>query len=93
MKKLFITIPALALFLASCGGKCDVSTAEGAAECYCSLTEEYIAAKDAEDEDKLKEIDEKMDKMQDEAEKHIEAGDYSENDVEKLLKDCLPEKH
>lgn len=89
MKRLFFAVP-LFYAMASCGGACDNSTAEGAADCGCGYADEYKAAFDAKDEAKMKEIDTKMSAWEDEVEKHMEAGDYTENDVEAALekKNC-----
>lgn len=79
MKKLFI-IPVVAFAFASCGGsdKCDPATAEGAAKCLCEME----AASKEEDKDKaMEKMKEYMTKME-EIEKNIEAGKYSESDVE-----------
>lgn len=74
----------------SCGGGCDNSTPDGAADCACGFSEEYKAAYDAKDEAKMKEIDTKMQTWEEEVEKHMAAGDYTENDVEAALmkKNC-----
>ncbi len=91
MKKLLIGIPLFCFMLTSCGSgaECDTSTAEGTADCYCKFMEEYKTAMDAEDEEALKEIDEKMDKFEKEAEEHMDAGDYTEDEVEELIgKNC-----
>ncbi len=86
MKKLLFTIPAICLFLASCSGEsCDPSTAEGAAKCYCELDAELDAAKEAGDDEKKGKLKDEMKAFKKEAEKHMEAGDYSENDVEKII--------
>lgn len=86
MKRLFY-LGAMTLLVASCSGEkaCDYSTPDGAAECACGFTEEYKAAFDAHDEAKMKEIDSKMSTWETEVEKHMEAGDYTENDVEAAL--------
>lgn len=87
MKKLLFTIPAICLMLSSCGGgdACDPSTAEGAAKCYCELEAEYDAAKEAKDDTKKDELKKKKKEFMETAEKHMEAGDYTENDVEKII--------
>lgn len=51
----------------------------------CDMMKEYESVKD--DEAKAKELDEKFDKFEDEVEKNIKDGKYSENDVEKALRD------
>lgn len=91
MKKLLLAVPVAAvLMFSSCGGgSCDASTADGAADCMCSMMKEYDSVKD--DKDKAKELDEKFDKLEEEVEKNIEAGKYSENDVEAAMEknsDC-----
>jgi xylose isomerase len=87
MKKLLIAVPVLAaaLMFNSCGGGCDASTAEGAAQCMCDMMKEYESVKD--DKDKAKELDEKFDKFEEEVEKNIKDGKYSEDDVEKAIRD------
>lgn len=86
MKKLLIVLPvAIALTLSSCGGGCDASTADGAATCMCDMMAEYEKVKD--DKDKAKELDEKFDKFEEEVEKNIEDGKYSEDDVKKALEE------
>jgi hypothetical protein len=90
MKKLWIAIP-VALALASCGGAaCDNSTPEGAADCACGYADEYKKAFDAKDEAKMKEVDTKMQAWETEVEANMEAGKYTENDVEAALvaKNC-----
>ena len=59
MKKLFI-IGTLFFAVTSCGGGCDTSTAEGAAQCGCEYTTEFMNALSANDEAKMKEIETKM---------------------------------
>ena len=83
MKKLFLTLSAAAL-LFSCGNSnsCDTSTAIGAADCGCSYADEYYAAEEAGDDLKQEEMDEKLDKWSEEVEAHMDAGDYTENEVE-----------
>ena len=80
----------LVYLLASCGASCDTSTPEGAADCACGYGDEYKAAFDSKDEAKMKEIDTKMQTWENEVEKHMEAGDYTENEVEAALmsKNC-----
>lgn len=85
MKYLFIAIPFLA-FTSCGGGACDNSTPEGAAECACGYADEYKAAFDSKDEAKMAEIDTKMQAWETEVEKNMEAGTYTENDVEAALK-------
>jgi len=86
MKKLFLTLP-LAVFLMSCGGGCDNSTADGAADCYCDLMSEMKEADEAHDDEAMSEIDERGEKWEDEIESHMEAGDYTENDLESAMRD------
>jgi hypothetical protein len=86
MKKLLFTIPAFCLLLNSCSGaSCDPSTAEGAAKCYCELQAEYDAAKEAKDDAKKDELKKKKREFEEAAEKHMEAGDYTENEVEEII--------
>lgn len=90
MKKLLIGLPMAALLMTSCGGgeaaeACDYSTAEGVAECYCQLESAYDAAKEADDDAKKKELKAKKEEMEQEAEKHMDAGDYTENEIEKFI--------
>lgn len=81
MKKLFLILP-LAAFLMSCGGGCDNSSAEGAVDCYCDIMADMEAA---EDDEARKAIDERGEKWEDEIEGHWDAGDYSEEDMEKAI--------
>ncbi len=85
MKKMFLAVPVAALLMfSSCGGGgCDASTADGAANCMCTMMKEYESVKD--DKDKAKELDEKFDKLEDEVEKNIKDGKYSEDDVEAAM--------
>ena len=89
MKKLFI-IGTLFFAVASCGGSCDTSTPEAAADCACGYGDEYKKASESNDEAAMKDLDTKMSAWEDEVEKHMEAGDYTENDVEAALaaKNC-----
>lgn len=85
-----IGLPLAALFITSCGGgeeagACDYSTAEGVAKCYCELESAYDAAKEAGDDAKKKELKAKKEEMEQAAEKHMDAGDYTENDIEKII--------
>jgi hypothetical protein len=89
MKKILLILP-LATFLFSCGGGCDTSSADGAADCACNSAQDYYEAFEAKDEDKMKDIDGQMQSWENEVEGHIDKGDYSENDVEAALRkrDC-----
>ena len=55
------------LFISSCGKHCDVSTAEGAADCTCKLMKEFDEAKG--DPDKTKEVSAKYDEFMRERER------------------------
>ncbi len=80
MKKLVI-MSVIAATFASCGGgsdKCDPATAEGAAKCLCEMGE----ASKEEDKDKAMELMKEYGAKMEEIEKNIEAGKYTENDVE-----------
>jgi hypothetical protein len=87
MKNFYLPLAALGLMLTSCGGggSCDMKTAEGAADCGCGYSEEYKKAEEAGDEAKMKELDTKMDTWENDVEKEMEAGTYTENDVEAAL--------
>ena len=78
MKKLIIALPLLTFFFFSCGGGCDTSTPEAAADCYCELIAEKEEADAAGDEEAMKDIDARGEAWEDEIEEHIDAGDYTE---------------
>ena len=86
MKKLIYALPLFVFLFASCGG-CDTSTAKGAGNCYCDLSDQMYDAELEGDEEWADEIDVKGEKWEDEVEAHIEAGDYSEEEVEAEM-DC-----
>lgn len=83
MKKILFVLP-LAFYLTSCGG-CNTSSAEGAADCACDYTKEIVKSMKAGDLDQVQEISKKMESLKKEVDEHIEAGDYSENDVESAM--------
>lgn len=83
MKRILFILP-FAL-ICSCSQDCDNSTAEGAVDCFCDLTAEMEAAEAEGDEERSKEIDERGNAWQEEVDKHIEAGDYTKDDMEKVI--------
>ena len=85
MKYLFIAIPFLA-FTSCGGGACDNSTPEGAADCACGYMDELKAIGETQDQAKLEEIEPKIKAWEGEVEKNIDAGKYTENDLEAALK-------
>lgn len=85
MKKLFIALSAVAV-LSSCGGA-NTSTAEGAADAMCELMDQMVVAAGKEDKAKLEELEKTGDKYKQEIDKAIEEGKYTENDLEKILKE------
>ncbi|MBN4073007.1 hypothetical protein JYT74_03090 [Crocinitomix catalasitica] len=86
MKKV-IFILAIGTLLTSCGGGCDTSTVEGAADCWCSLIDEMVVAEADGDATAQADIEGRRDKAKDEIETHLDAGDYTENALEEILKD------
>lgn len=88
MKKTFFTLAILSLIFTSCEEfECDTTTAEGAADCACYLHDQQ--ALDVTKEDKSLSDDTKagMQQWKDEVEKHLEAGDYTENELEAQLEE------
>jgi len=80
MKNLiFAAIVTTSLF-SSCSGSCDTSTAEGAANCLCELTDESVVLDQADDA-KAKELSDKIEKIKDEIEKAIEADKYTKEQL------------
>ena len=71
----------MALFFVSCGG-CNTSTAEGAADCMCNYLKEGSEALADGDKDKLEELGKKVQDLEEEVDKHVEAGDYTEDDLQ-----------
>lgn len=88
MKNL-ISLGAFALiFLNSCEENvCDTSTLEGAADCACYLYDQETLNVTKEDKSLADDIKAGYSKWEEEVEKHIEAGDYTENELEELLKE------
>lgn len=86
MKKLIYTLPLFVFLFASCGG-CDTSSAKGAGNCYCDLTDQIYDADLEGDDEWADELQEKGIKWESEVKTHIEAGDYSEEELEKAM-DC-----
>lgn len=83
MKRIFL-LASIAMVITSCGG-CDSSTAEGAVDCICDKTDEVDAAIATGDLARMAEISEEMDELKEEIDAHIEAGDYTENEIEKEI--------
>ena len=72
----------LILSLSACKKKCDPSTAEGAAQCECRISKEFLEAlKDLNDTKRIERISEEFDYLEEEKERHIMKGDYTERDV------------
>ena len=90
MKKIILVL-GVAAMITSCGGGCDTSSAEGAADCWCGYMDEMVVAIGDKDADALKDIEERMEKSKEEIDGHIEAGDYSEDELEAKLgeRNCM----
>jgi hypothetical protein len=73
----------LLLFLSACSRNCDVSTAQGAADCTCKLMKAFDDAKG--DPDKTKEVAARFDQFQKDFEKNISEGLYTEEEVNELI--------
>ncbi|NRA13279.1 MAG: hypothetical protein HRT57_15135 [Crocinitomicaceae bacterium] len=85
MKKLILPMVAVSFLLISCGGgdPCeDLSTAENAAKCFCEKTTEMKALKKKDDKEAGMKLHEEMEKYEDEIEKFIDEGKYTENELE-----------
>lgn len=80
MKKLLVAATVATLLLSSCSGGCDTSTAEGAANCLCELTDESMIVDQA-DEAKAKEFSDKIIKVNTEIKDAIEAGNYTKEEL------------
>lgn len=70
---------------------CDTTTVEGAADCACYLYDQQTLDLTKDDKSLSDDVKAGMDKWEEEVEKHIEAGDYTENELEALLeeKGCM----
>jgi hypothetical protein len=90
MKKLLIAAIISISLLSSCTAECDTSTAQGAASCLCELSDQIFMASD--DEEKLKELQEKQSDYIKEIEKAYTDEKYTENELDAILKDrnCDP---
>ena len=86
MKKLLIASIIVISLLSSCAGECDTSTAEGAANCLCELTEEAELTIDT-DKVKAQELSDKIIKIKTEIKDAIDAGNYTKKDVSKIAED------
>jgi hypothetical protein len=86
MKKIML-VCAIGAILSSCGAECDTSTAEGAANCWCDLMDEAAVAAGSGDAVSIADVEERMEKAENEIEGHLEAGDYTENELEALLEE------
>jgi hypothetical protein len=80
MKKLLIISIISISFLSSCVGDCDTSTAEGAANCLCGLTDDSMIL-DQTDETKTKEFSDKIIKVNTEIKEAIDAGNYTKEEL------------
>ena len=87
MKKLFFAIPVFLFFLASCGGGCNTSTVEGANDCMCNYMIEYTDALKDGDFEKMSEVEAKVEALKEEVDAHVEAGDYTEEELEEAAKE------
>ena len=85
MKKLLIASIIVISLLSSCTAECDTSSAEGASTCLCELMDQMLLASD--DNDKLKELQEKHSNYKEEIKQAYEDGKYTENELEAILKD------
>ena len=86
MKKLLIASIIVISLLSSCTGECDTSTAEGAANCLCELTEEAELTLDT-DKIKEKELSDKIIKIDTGIKKAIDAGNYTKEEVVAIAED------
>lgn len=85
MKKLILPIVAAGFLLVSCGGgdPCeDLSTAENAAKCFCEKTTEMEALRKKDDKEAGMKLHEEMEKYEDDIQKFIDDGKYTENELE-----------
>jgi hypothetical protein len=88
MKKLLLGLTVLGALLTSCEEYvCDTSTVEGAADCGCYLYDQQTLDLTKEDKSLSDDTKAGMSKWEEEVEKHIEAGDYTENELEALLEE------
>lgn len=83
MKKILILSILISILTVSCGKHCDVSSADGAANCTCKLMREFDEAKG--DADKTKEVSAKYDEFIREFEKNVSEGLYTEEEVNELI--------
>ena len=87
MKKLILPIVAAGFLFASCGSgdACeDLSTAENAAKCYCEKDAEMEESRKKDDKEAGKKLHEEMGKYEDQIQKFIDEGKYTENDLEEI---------
>lgn len=88
MKNILISCSLFALILTSCEEQvCDTSTVEGAADCACYLSTQQTLDLTNEDKSLSDDVKAGMQKWEEEVEKHIEAGDYTENELEALMEE------
>ena len=80
MKKLLMVAVVATTLLSSCSGGCDTSTAEGAANCLCELTDESVIL-DQTDDAKAKELSDKIIKINKEIKEAIEADKYTKDEL------------
>ena len=88
MKNVFFGSLVAIAMLTSCEEHvCDTSTVEGAADCACYLYDQQTLDLTKDDKSLSDDVKAGMQKWEEEVEKHIEAGDYTENELEALLED------
>jgi len=80
MKKLLIVAIVATAFLSSCSGGCDTSTAEGAANCLCELTDESVIL-DQTDDEAAQKLSDKIVKTNKEIKEAIDAGNYTKEQL------------
>lgn len=94
MKKTLIGLAIIAISLTSCEEfECDTSTAEGAADCACYYHDQQSLDVRKDDKSLADDVKAGLEKWKEEVDKHIENGDYTQVELEKLLdeKGCMPE--
>ncbi len=71
------------ILLSSCSRNCDTSTPETTAKCMCKMMKEYDEVR--EDDEKTKELNDKIDLLEAEVEKNIKEGKYTEEEIDEAL--------
>ena len=81
--KLWLPSLLILFILSACSRNCDVSTAQGAADCTCKLMKAFDDAK--RDSEKTKEVAARFDQFQKDFERNISEGLYTEDEVNELI--------